>query len=89
MAGRIWVPMAKKSRSRTTPTNVPKVSVAPASPDGPNRKVRKEEARKQREALVDIGLGNDLSIDDRRCLDDRRQGGSEQLRVFGELERCG
>jgi hypothetical protein len=43
--------MAKKSRSRTAPTNVPKVSVAPASPDGPNRKVRKEEARKQREAL--------------------------------------
>ena len=43
--------MAKKSRSRTAPTNVPKVSVAPASPDGPNRKVRKEEARRQREQL--------------------------------------
>jgi hypothetical protein len=43
--------MAKKSRSKTTPTNVPKVSVAPASPDGPNRKVRKEDARRQREAL--------------------------------------
>jgi hypothetical protein len=43
--------MAKKSRSRTTPANVPKVSVAPASPDGPNRKVRKEEARREREAL--------------------------------------
>jgi hypothetical protein len=43
--------MAKKIRSRTTPQNVPKVSVAPASPDGPNRKVRKEEARREREAL--------------------------------------
>ena|SRR5205823_693725 len=41
--------MAKKSRSRTP--QVPKVTVAPASPDGPNRKIRKEEARRQREAL--------------------------------------
>jgi hypothetical protein len=43
--------MAKKSRSRTAPPGTPKVAVEPASPDGPNRKVRKEEARKQREAL--------------------------------------
>jgi hypothetical protein len=43
--------MAKKSRSHTAPSGTPKVAVAPASPDGPNRKVRKEEARKQREAL--------------------------------------
>ena len=41
--------MAKKSRS--SPPGTPKVSVAPATPDGPNRKIRKEEARKQREAL--------------------------------------
>ena len=43
--------MAKKSRSHTAPSGTPKVSVAPATPDGPNRKVRKEEARQQREAL--------------------------------------
>jgi hypothetical protein len=43
--------MAKKSRSQTAPPGTPRVSVAPATPDGPNRKVRKEEARKQREAL--------------------------------------
>lgn len=43
--------MAKKSRSQTPPPGTPKVSVAPATPDGPNRKIRKEEARKQREAL--------------------------------------
>jgi len=42
--------MAKKSRSYT-PSGTPKVAVAPASPDGPNRKVRKEDARRQREAL--------------------------------------
>jgi hypothetical protein len=42
--------MAKKSRSQPPP-GTPKVSVAPATPDGPNRKVRKEEARKQREAI--------------------------------------
>jgi hypothetical protein len=43
--------MAKKSRSRIAPPGTPKVAVEPASPEGPNRKVRKEEARKQREAL--------------------------------------
>jgi hypothetical protein len=43
--------MAKKSRSHTPPPGTPKVAVEPASPDGPNRKVRKEEARRQREAL--------------------------------------
>ena len=43
--------MAKKSRSQTAPSGTPKVAVAPASPDGPNRKVRKEDARRQREAL--------------------------------------
>ena len=43
--------MAKKSRSQTPPSGTPKVSVAPATPDGPNRKIRKEEARKQREAI--------------------------------------
>jgi hypothetical protein len=41
--------MAKKSRP--APPSTPKVAVAPASPDGPNRKVRKEEARRQRESL--------------------------------------
>jgi hypothetical protein len=43
--------MAKKSRSGTTPPGTPKVAVAPATPDGPNRKVRKEDARRQRESL--------------------------------------
>ncbi len=43
--------MAKKSRSQTAPPATPKVAVAPATPDGPNRKVRKEDARRQREAL--------------------------------------
>jgi hypothetical protein len=43
--------LAKKSRDRNRPATVPKVTVAPASPDGPNRKVRKEEARQQREAI--------------------------------------
>jgi hypothetical protein len=43
--------MAKKSRSQSAPSSTPKVAVAPASPDGPNRKVRKEDARRQREAL--------------------------------------
>ena len=43
--------MAKKSRSYTAPSGTPKVAVAPATPDGPNRKVRKEEARRQREAI--------------------------------------
>ena len=42
--------MAKKTPDRPAQP-VPKVAVAPASPDGPNRKVRKEEARRQREAL--------------------------------------
>jgi hypothetical protein len=41
--------MAKKSRP--APPSTPKVAVAPATPDGPNRKVRKEEARRQREAI--------------------------------------
>jgi hypothetical protein len=40
----------RQNPKRTTPVPA-KVSVAPASPDGPNRKVRKEEARRQREAL--------------------------------------
>src|SRR5712691_6522119 len=44
-------PLAKKSRDRNRPATAPKVAVAPASPDGPNRKVRKEEARQQREAI--------------------------------------
>lgn len=44
--------MAKKSRSKPLPSNMPRVSVAPASDDGPNRKVRKEEARRQRELLM-------------------------------------
>lgn len=43
--------MAKKTSNRPPQRAVPKVAVAPASPDGPNRKVRKEEARRQREAL--------------------------------------
>jgi len=43
--------MAKKTPNRPAERSVPKVAVAPASPDGPNRKVRKEEARRQREAL--------------------------------------
>jgi len=43
--------MAKKTPDRPAQRPVPKVAVAPASPDGPNRKVRKEEARRQREAL--------------------------------------
>jgi hypothetical protein len=43
--------MAKKTPNRPAERAVPKVAVAPASPDGPNRKVRKEEARRQREVL--------------------------------------
>ena len=43
--------MAKKTPNRPPQRAVPKVAVAPASPDGPNRKVRKDEARRQREAL--------------------------------------
>jgi len=43
--------MAKKTPNRPAQRPVPKVAVAPASPDGPNRKVRKEEARREREAL--------------------------------------
>lgn len=42
--------MAKRSRNRGRPAQ-PKVAVAPASADGPNRLARKEEARRQREAL--------------------------------------
>lgn len=44
--------MSKKSRlqNRARPST-PKVSVALATEDGPNRKVRKEEARHEREAL--------------------------------------
>jgi hypothetical protein len=44
--------MSKKSRlqNRARPA-APKVSVALATEDGPNRKVRKEEARREREAL--------------------------------------
>ena len=44
--------MSKKSRlqNRARPST-PKVSVALATDDGPNRKVRKEEARREREAL--------------------------------------
>ena len=49
---RMDTPMSKKSRlqNRARPTT-PKVSVALATEDGPNRKVRKEEARREREAL--------------------------------------
>jgi hypothetical protein len=41
--------VSRRSRNRGRPP--PKVTVAPASADGPNRQARKEEARRQREAL--------------------------------------
>jgi len=43
--------MAKKTQNTPQRRAVPKVAVAPASPEGPNRKARKEEARRQREAI--------------------------------------
>ena len=43
----------------------------------------------QREPLVDVGLGDDLAVDDRGRLDDRRHGRAEQLRIFGQPQRRG
>ncbi len=45
--------------------------------------------REEREALIDIGLGDDRPVDDRGGLDDRRKGLAEDLRVFGEAKNAG
>ena len=42
---------------------------------------------KEREPLVDVCLGDDVAVDDRGGLDDRRDRGTEQLRILGEPER--
>jgi len=43
--------------------------------------------RQQRQALIDVGLGNDGAVDDRRRLYHRRHRGTEQLRVRGQPKR--
>ncbi len=43
----------------------------------------------QRHALVDVGRGDDVAVDDRRRLDDRRHGVAEHLRIFRKLQRLG
>src|SRR5262249_48602078 len=46
MAGR-----RKRTTSRPQGAEPPKAAVAPATPGGPNRQARKDEARRQREAI--------------------------------------
>ena len=43
--------------------------------------------REQGEALVDVGLGDDVAVDDRRRLDDRRHGRAENLGVLRQVKR--
>ncbi len=45
--------------------------------------------REERDALVDVGLGNDFAIDDRGRLDDLRQGRAVDHRMFRQAQRCG
>ena len=43
----------------------------------------------EREALVDIGLGDHVAVHDRRRLDHRRHGRPEHLRVLRQVQRLG
>ena len=45
--------------------------------------------RQELQALINIGLGDYVTVHDRRRLDDRRHGRAEHLRVLWQLERMG